>query len=185
MAVYSLHVTCRLTACTLGSVPGPTLSNEYGKTLPFTFFSSSTTDLQMPGVLLPHFLWCLTIERSCGKLTFAFCHVNITVRTLKMFSWLCRTVCSWFVAVIAPWMSLLSRLLLLRLCKDLMKPVPASCLLRMSVILLVIGRDVPKNLWVTQSWKLCMSVENSGGRHCLSYKAQGISLKPRNGLLQP
>ena len=33
----SLHVTCGLTACTPGSVPGPTLGNEYGKTLPFTF----------------------------------------------------------------------------------------------------------------------------------------------------
>jgi len=31
----SLHVTCGLTACTPGSAPGPTLSNEYGKTLPF------------------------------------------------------------------------------------------------------------------------------------------------------
>jgi len=33
-----LHVTCGLTACTPGSAPGPTLGNEYGKTLPnFTF----------------------------------------------------------------------------------------------------------------------------------------------------
>jgi len=32
----SLHVTCGLTACTLGSAPGPALGNEYGKTLPFT-----------------------------------------------------------------------------------------------------------------------------------------------------
>jgi len=31
----SLHVTCGLTACTPGSNPGPTLGNEYGKTLPF------------------------------------------------------------------------------------------------------------------------------------------------------
>jgi len=31
----SLHVTCGLTACALGSAPGPTLCNEYGKTLPF------------------------------------------------------------------------------------------------------------------------------------------------------
>jgi len=30
----SLHITCGLTACTLGSAPGPTLGNEYGKTLP-------------------------------------------------------------------------------------------------------------------------------------------------------
>ena len=29
----SLHVICGLTACTPGSAPGPTLSNEYGKTL--------------------------------------------------------------------------------------------------------------------------------------------------------
>ena len=35
----SLHVTCGLTACTPGSAPGPTLDNEYGKTLPFTFNS--------------------------------------------------------------------------------------------------------------------------------------------------
>ena len=33
----SLHVTCGLTACTPGSVPGPTLGNEYGKTLPSPF----------------------------------------------------------------------------------------------------------------------------------------------------
>ena len=32
----SLHVTCGLTACTPGSAPGPTLGNEYGKTLLFT-----------------------------------------------------------------------------------------------------------------------------------------------------
>jgi len=29
----SLHVTCGLTACTPGSAPGPTLGNEYGKTV--------------------------------------------------------------------------------------------------------------------------------------------------------
>ena len=33
-----LHVTCGLTAGTPGSAPGPTLGNEYGKTLPFTFY---------------------------------------------------------------------------------------------------------------------------------------------------
>jgi len=30
----SLHVTCGLTVCTPGSAPGPTLGNEYGKSLP-------------------------------------------------------------------------------------------------------------------------------------------------------
>ena len=29
-----IHVTCGLTAYTPGSAPGPTLGNEYGKTLP-------------------------------------------------------------------------------------------------------------------------------------------------------
>jgi len=33
----SLHVTCRLAACTPGSAPGPTLGNEYGKTLPLAW----------------------------------------------------------------------------------------------------------------------------------------------------
>ena len=33
----SLHVTCGLTASTPGSAPGPTLGNEYGKTLPLPF----------------------------------------------------------------------------------------------------------------------------------------------------
>ena len=33
----SPHVTCGLTACTPGSAPGPTLGNEYGKTLPLPF----------------------------------------------------------------------------------------------------------------------------------------------------
>ena len=33
----SLHVTCGLTACTPGSAPGPTLGNEYGKTVLFYY----------------------------------------------------------------------------------------------------------------------------------------------------
>ena len=37
----SLHVTCGLTACTPGSALGPTLGNEYGKTLlTFTYYSN-------------------------------------------------------------------------------------------------------------------------------------------------
>jgi len=33
-----LKVICGLNACTSGSAPGPTPSNEYGKTLPFFNF---------------------------------------------------------------------------------------------------------------------------------------------------
>ena len=43
----SLHVTCGLTACTPGSVPGPTLGNEYGKTLPFTFCTAKAAVQQL------------------------------------------------------------------------------------------------------------------------------------------
>ena len=47
MAAYrrvdDLTVTCRLTACTPGSAPGPTLGVEYGKPLPLPFTSDSTT----------------------------------------------------------------------------------------------------------------------------------------------
>jgi len=45
MAAYrrvdDLTVTCRLTACTPGSAPGPTLGVEYGKPLrlPFSWYS--------------------------------------------------------------------------------------------------------------------------------------------------
>ena len=38
-----LKVTSRLTVCTPGSVPGPTLSNEYGKTLSFLRFTCSSS----------------------------------------------------------------------------------------------------------------------------------------------
>ena len=47
----SLHVTCGLTACTPGSAPGPTLGNEYGKTLPFTLLGHSHADLPSVDVL--------------------------------------------------------------------------------------------------------------------------------------
>ena len=41
----SLHVTCGLTARTPGLAQGPTLGNEYGKTLPFTFYSAADIHL--------------------------------------------------------------------------------------------------------------------------------------------
>ena len=61
----SLHVTCRLTACTLGSAPGRTLVNEYGKTLPFTLHTNVLKDIlslrKMPNICKQHDLtrhWC-------------------------------------------------------------------------------------------------------------------------------
>jgi len=47
MAAYhrvdDLTVTCRLTACTPGSAPGPTLGIEYGKPLPLPFITAKAT----------------------------------------------------------------------------------------------------------------------------------------------
>jgi len=57
----SLHFTCRLTACTPGSAPGPTLGNEYGKTLslPAVFkvgpYSLSFKVIAQPSPLRRHF----------------------------------------------------------------------------------------------------------------------------------
>ena len=45
----SLHVTCGLTACTPGSALGPTLGNEYGKTLPFLPHSMRSSIYVMVG----------------------------------------------------------------------------------------------------------------------------------------
>jgi len=42
-----LHVTCGLTACTPGSAHGPTLGNEYGKTLPFTLSAITLLPVQV------------------------------------------------------------------------------------------------------------------------------------------
>ena len=48
----SLHVTCGLTACTPGSAPGPTLGNEYGKTLPFLHVADEKLMLKIH-ILIP------------------------------------------------------------------------------------------------------------------------------------
>jgi len=50
----SLQVTCGLTACTLGSAPGPTLGNEYGKTLPFLMAMLASDRGQMWLIFWPH-----------------------------------------------------------------------------------------------------------------------------------
>jgi len=45
----SLHVTSGLTACTPGSAPGPTLGNEYGKTLPLLYLCSCVRSMLYAG----------------------------------------------------------------------------------------------------------------------------------------
>jgi len=68
MAAYrrvdDLTVICRLTACTPGSAPGPTLGIEYGKPLPLPFthlnIVTSHTRVQ-PGN------WSLTVARDFAQ----------------------------------------------------------------------------------------------------------------------
>jgi len=56
----SLHIACGLTACTLGSAPGPTVDNEYGKTLPLHSISKllASCDLEAATLLCGHTPQC-------------------------------------------------------------------------------------------------------------------------------
>jgi len=64
----SLHVTCGLTACTPGSAPGPTLGNEYGKTLPFTFTSVCRTVRSENAIVqIRHVLMNVTSANTVSK----------------------------------------------------------------------------------------------------------------------
>ena len=56
-----LLVTCGLTACTLGSAPGSTLGNEYGKPLPENTLQSFD-------------IWCLILHRD-DKLAGLTCNI--------------------------------------------------------------------------------------------------------------
>ena len=60
----SFHVTCGLTACTPGSAPGPTLGNEYGKTLPYWKWPAQGTGT-VPLVSV-HFRSLWPRRRVCG-----------------------------------------------------------------------------------------------------------------------
>ena len=46
----SLHVTCGMTACAPGSAPGPTLGNEYGKTLPLPYDHRLTNNAYLSAI---------------------------------------------------------------------------------------------------------------------------------------
>ena len=63
----SLHVTCGLTACTPGSAPGPTLGNEYGKTLHFylseDFMHGSQRSVERAVVSERHLYTCAVYYR--------------------------------------------------------------------------------------------------------------------------
>ena len=65
----SHHVTCGLTACTPGSGPGPTLGNEYGKTLPFYPVAEKVTALwhRTGRALLTSVVYSLTGSRALRK----------------------------------------------------------------------------------------------------------------------
>ena len=64
----SLHVTCGLTACTPGSAAGPTLGNEYGKTLPFRLI-----------------LKIISLADSQGNCVFFYKNFHLTSTTLLLY----------------------------------------------------------------------------------------------------
>ena len=70
----SLHITCGLTACTPGSAPGPTLGNEYGKTLPFLPFGTCSSRFAAPEI------WVLSVQvQMCTYPDIFHCHSRSTI----------------------------------------------------------------------------------------------------------
>ena len=78
----SLHVTCGLTACTPGSAPGPTLGNEYGKTLPLPLLRDvSLYESKFECCRNPTILGKSKIRRIYGLVYIRF---RLTVRCIKL-----------------------------------------------------------------------------------------------------
>ena len=75
----SLHVTCGLTACTPGSAPGPTLGNEYGKTLPLPLLWHVQTC--RGGYSQPHSLWgsdaAIGYQYRSNMLSVSYTHLTL------------------------------------------------------------------------------------------------------------
>ena len=86
-----LKVTCGLTACTPGSAPGPTLGNEYGRTLPFllaflplTVAESSTLKKQyfiyrLDVWFRPHFYHLINIHSHIHTRTHTHTHTHLAL----------------------------------------------------------------------------------------------------------
>ena len=79
-------VTCELTACTPGSAPGPTLGNEYGKTLSFCLYQNArgVARIFLGGINFPQlkeYLQSLSSNLLCKVLRhLATVYVSITQR---------------------------------------------------------------------------------------------------------
>ena len=85
----SFHVTCGLTACTPGSALGPTLGNEYGKTLPLPLSIKSgpfsITDPRVPELipLLGSQPAGDVSHKPGGRLPLLSARLAVTLATLK------------------------------------------------------------------------------------------------------
>ena len=91
----SLHVTCGLTACTPGSAPGPTLGNEYGKTL-LPFFTLHAFHRCVLLLRVPHVLLFVCVGHNgklCRKPMSRWrCHLRVTEPCIR-----------WGVHIVATW----------------------------------------------------------------------------------
>jgi len=74
MAAYHRVDDCGLTACTLGSTPSPTLSNEYGEPLPFymPFTSNNSVPISLCCVVIIVFI----IVGYASHISFVWHHVS-------------------------------------------------------------------------------------------------------------
>ena len=86
----SLHVTCGLTACTPGSASGPTLGNEYVKTIPLPFYRS-----RVPGRYYPTGIgWFLDSRRvPVPPLMTTYCYSAPARGTEYCYDRVCLSVC--------------------------------------------------------------------------------------------
>ena len=89
----SLYVTCGLTACTPGSAQGPTLGNEYGKTLPLRFYYFSTATLCLrPTHAHLSLQYCSNICAKIIKMVQCFLLFTAILYPLKCLVWILRRV---------------------------------------------------------------------------------------------
>ena len=96
----SLHVICGLTACTPGSAPGPTLGNEYGKTVPLTLTlpssssssSSSQTFLNSKKYCEDHFIHRTGTQNDYSTKINYFIINTLLGRSISKYFWLSLTI---------------------------------------------------------------------------------------------
>ena len=124
----SLHVTCGLTACTPVSAPGPTLGNEYGKSLPFL----------MPLLVFLFEFYFASSDHSQHIVTLDYCSLYKYPYLLSYFCLQCFDTVGWVAGRaseackkmsggVLAWLSCLERGAYLHMAQLMPLPLTVSC----------------------------------------------------------